>query len=813
MFKKFGIIAIIAVIIPCFFMLTCGADSNSEVLVNINSISVKMDIQPRIVNGEVFVPVRETLNLFGMKVEWDKSSRTAIATKENKVIGIKAESNKVLIDGENIDFKFSSFIYNDRLFISPEIFRYGFGMAFSFDSENNTLNVWSTDKNDILINGSDNILIKDCIDSIINITRRYKPDKLGDEIESANKLYDDKKYIEAIKSYEEILKSISSKENPEEYGYINLSIGNAYLALAQEADTEKNAVNAIAAYKQASTVDSRKIQASASYGLGQAYNVLARIRNSDANSKLALEYLEDALKIYKLEDYPLEYARIQLQKVTSYINQNAHNGNTESLYNSIGIIEEVLSIFEEEEYMIGYAMAQNNLGKCYFNLSYAENTKENLYKSIEAYENALKNLNEEEYPYEYCNIRGSLGACYINLSVIDKNIQYVKKAIQNFEEQLKMSAFDKFPVRYASSNFNLGLAYANLSEFEDLEQNILKSIEFYKNSLKIRNVSETPIYYTYAIQGMGIQYLRLAYIKDSEENILKSIDLLNEALKIFTDDKYSLDYAYTCRYLGLAYNRLSSIKNREENLNEAIKLFEEAIEICKMKNEMHTAALTNILLGEAYYLLALIEEPEKNLSKAYSAYMEAQEIITLDEVMYADILESLGNILIFKAELGDGEENLGEAYGFFEKYLMIYGNMMQIDENYEAKYHKGEYYKGKVYHALSQIMDKEVNLNKAIELYEKFLEVYTTAEHDLGYANVRVSLGKAYAELLEAGREEYFDKALESFEEALKIISIDNSFYDYAIILAEQAKAYTKMGEIKASRGILKKPLKKLWQL
>jgi len=189
--------------------------------------------------------------------------------------------------------------------------------------------------------------------------------------------------------------------------------------------------------------------------------------------------------------------------------------------------------------------------------------------------------------------------------------------------------------------------------------------------------------------------------------------------------------------------------------------------------------------------------------------MEAQETVAADEVVYADILEGLGNIHIYKAELGDADENLVEAYKLFEMYLIIYDNMKQIDENYEAKYHKGEYYEGKIYHTFSQIMDKEKNLNKAIKLYEKFLEIYKTAEHDLDYANARVSLGKAYAELLEAGREEYFDKALESFEEALKIITIDNSFYDYAVILAQEAKVYTKMGEIKASREYFEKAIEK----
>ncbi|RXE58526.1 copper amine oxidase N-terminal domain-containing protein [Acetivibrio mesophilus] len=418
MFKKMGIIVVIAATISCFFMFTCSADSNSEVLVDINNVQVKMDIPPRIVNGEVFVPVRETLNLFGMEVEWDHSLRTAVAAKENKAISIKAESNKVLINDKYIDFNSSSFIHNDRLFISAEIFEYGFGMVFNFDSEKNILNVWSMDENDITIGGNENIMIKDCIDSIINITRRYRPDKINDEMENANKLYDDSKYIEAIESYEKILEGISSKKNPEEYGYINLSIGHAYLMLSQNADMERNAINAIAAYKQALTVDSSKIQGAANYSLGHAYNMLSKVRDSVVNNNLALEYLDSALKVFKLENYPLEYARIQLQKGSSYIGLYAWGGNVENIHSAISAIEEALTIFEEE-YIIGYAMGQNNLGICYSYLSYSENPRENLNKAIEAYEDALTFFNKKEFPYEYTNIKNNRGLCYINLANIN----------------------------------------------------------------------------------------------------------------------------------------------------------------------------------------------------------------------------------------------------------------------------------------------------------------------------------------------------------------------------------------------------------
>ena len=112
-------------------------------------------------------------------------------------------------------------------------------------------------------------------------------------LRKAESLSDAGELNEAIKLYEEIIKSISSNSNPREYARAQNGLGNAYSELAVNQEKEKNLKRAIQSYQEALsiyTVESYPIDyAMTQNNLGVAYRILAEVRDKEENLEKAIQ--------------------------------------------------------------------------------------------------------------------------------------------------------------------------------------------------------------------------------------------------------------------------------------------------------------------------------------------------------------------------------------------------------------------------------------------------------------------------------------------------------------------------------------------
>ena len=119
-------------------------------------------------------------------------------------------------------------------------------------------------------------------------------------------------FEEAVDKYKGILKLDSSKEIPDEYTRIGME------------DKEANLENAILAYREALkiyTVENHPIDldyARIQNGIGVAYSDLAEVRDKKANLENAILAHKEALKIYTFESYPIEYKWTQFEIGAAY---------------------------------------------------------------------------------------------------------------------------------------------------------------------------------------------------------------------------------------------------------------------------------------------------------------------------------------------------------------------------------------------------------------------------------------------------------------------------------------------------------------
>ena len=89
---------------------------------------------------------------------------------------------------------------------------------------------------------------------------------------------------------------------------------------------------------------------------------------------------------------------------------------------------------------------------------------------------------------------------------------------------------------------------------------------------------------------------------------------------------------------------------------------------------------------------------------------------------------------------------------------------------------------GIAYTALSQIREREDNLQKAINAFKEALKMNTIDDNPINYAATQNNLGGAYVALSKVRENENnLQKAINAFEEALKVYTIESYPIDYAI--------------------------------
>ncbi|MCJ7459122.1 MAG: tetratricopeptide repeat protein, partial [candidate division Zixibacteria bacterium] len=133
---------------------------------------------------------------------------------------------------------------------------------------------------------------------------------------------------------------------------------------------------------------------------------------------------------------------------------------------AIKAYEEALKVYTLERFPMQYAVTQNNLGNAYGTLSEIDAKADNCTKAIKAFEEALKVYTLERFPMDYAMTQNNLGNAYRILAEVEAKAESCKKAIKACEEALNVYTFERFSMDYAMTQNNLGNAYRTLAEVE-----------------------------------------------------------------------------------------------------------------------------------------------------------------------------------------------------------------------------------------------------------------------------------------------------------------------------------------------------------
>ena len=104
-----------------------------------NAVEFKFDTPPVIKDGRTLIPVRALTEGFGAKVEWDGESRQAIIEKDDKRITIILDTNKAIVDDEEIELDVQSQITNSRTYVPLRFILETFGLEIEWEEETDTI--------------------------------------------------------------------------------------------------------------------------------------------------------------------------------------------------------------------------------------------------------------------------------------------------------------------------------------------------------------------------------------------------------------------------------------------------------------------------------------------------------------------------------------------------------------------------------------------------------------------------------------------------------------------------------------------------
>lgn len=114
---------------------------DSKVIVRYNG--VEQDFNPKAViwNNYTLVPFRQVFELYGAKVEWDKETKSVLATKDDTEIRIVTGSTTAYINGEKINLAQGPINAKGTVLVGLRFVSEALGAKVSFDKKNQTVDI------------------------------------------------------------------------------------------------------------------------------------------------------------------------------------------------------------------------------------------------------------------------------------------------------------------------------------------------------------------------------------------------------------------------------------------------------------------------------------------------------------------------------------------------------------------------------------------------------------------------------------------------------------------------------------------------
>lgn len=98
-------------------MMSTVVFASNDIKVAIDGEYVEFDVQPQLINNRTMVPLRAIFEALGAEVDWDESTQTVIAMKDDITVTATIGSTKMYIDDEERTMDVAPMLLNGRTLV------------------------------------------------------------------------------------------------------------------------------------------------------------------------------------------------------------------------------------------------------------------------------------------------------------------------------------------------------------------------------------------------------------------------------------------------------------------------------------------------------------------------------------------------------------------------------------------------------------------------------------------------------------------------------------------------------------------------
>ena len=437
--------------------------------------------------------------------------------------------------------------------------------------------------------------------------------------------------------------------------------------------------------------------------------------NATATARIAL--LQQALAGARKQDDPAKTSetRAALQSALAIAYQQCLDGDrTRLMEAALGMCQEALQIYTLEQYPYQYASLQVTLGNVYRDRAVGAQ-RDNLDLSVSSYLAALLVYTLDEYPYEYAQAQDGLGQTY-QLRIAGERRENLEQAIHSCHAALDVRTLEAFPFEHAQTLLVLGSAYIRRVAGERRD-NLKQAINYFRLAAVVFTLEAFPVEYAHGQQNLASAFSQRIN-GEQRDNLEQAITCCHQALRVYTLETLPVEYARVHTNLCLAYwQRIAG--ERRDNLEQAIISCHEGLRVTTLHDSPFQYARLQNNLG-AVYLVRVAGERRDNLEQAIACYREALQVWTLEAFpyQYVKIQNNLGEAYQHRLA-GERSDNLERSLAYYREALHIWTLDAMPQDYAMAQRNLGETYQKRIKG------DRQENLNLALASHQEALRIYT----------------------------------------------------------------------------------------
>lgn len=337
----------------------------------------------------------------------------------------------------------------------------------------------------------------------------------------------------------------------------------------------------------AARLPSDLVEAEALLQVGNAYNVLGRLRSERA---------------------PLE------QAIASY--------------------EQALAIFEAAADSDGTLRARNNLAIALTALGAAEAASGKLERAVAIHRELAAATSYEAAPIDWITARLNLASALSRLGERSGDTALAREAMEILQETVARASPGQQPIQWAMTQFNLAGTMLFVGEREGNPKMLADSVTAGEKVLEIWTREAFPINWASAHNNIGNAYQVLGFQLDDETFLRAAEYEYRDVLQEWRRERVPNDWAMAGNNLANVLKKLGERQADFARLDEAVGLYHACIEVWTRPEKPLMWASAQNNLGDAYAIIGRMRDDEASLRMAVAAFDAALEEWTYERVPY-----------------------------------------------------------------------------------------------------------------------------------------------------------------------------------